>query len=773
VVDALLLQPLPYQDADRLVQLFERDVIGDEPFNSVAPANYIDWRRDARGFEQIAASGENRFNLASPSGDFPPERIDAAYISDNALTAFGVPPKLGRNFRQDEDRRGAPHVALISYGLWQRRFGGSPDVLQQHIRLDSEDWQVIGVMPPSFAYPSRLVQVWVPLEQYVEPRQLANHENHFLDVIGRLRPGVSVEQTRAEIDGLVKQYKSAHPATVMGKGGNVVSLGDMSIRDIKTSVLVLFGAVVCVLMIACVNVANLLLAQTLGRQREVAIRAAVGAGRSRIVTQLLTESVLLSVLGGLAGLLVASFTTGYLAVKAPNAPYLPQVDRIGVDYRVFLFTFAIALVTGIAAGLFPALQASRYDLAGHLKDSSRSSTPGRTHARFRDVLVAAEVALSLVVLMGAGLLLRSFERLLNVHTGVRADHTLTVGISLSEAAYPKKADVAAFLKNLERTESALPGVASAGLTSCAPAGGHCSDWVFNIEGRSLPPGVLMDALFRLVDPGFFQAAGVSVIRGRVFTEQDTAGFDDKNPRTGKIIVSESLAKTYFPDEDPIGKYILIGGMSSKSEVIGIVGDVLQRPDSPVRPTFYVPILDGDTRNIFLVLHIFSRPHSVVADDRKAIQQLDRDLPLFQIRTTGEIVGGGVERREFSIILLSLFAALALVLAAVGLYGVLSYTVSQRAGEMGIRLALGASAGEVRRLILAQGMKPALVGVAAGIAAALAATQLLRTMLFKVSPMDPITFAVVIACLMCVAALACVVPANRATRIDPSIALRGE
>jgi predicted permease len=773
VVNALLLQPLPYPDPDRLVQLFERDVIGDEPYNSVAPANYLDWRRDARQFEQIAAVGDEQFNLASSSGDSTPERIDASLISDNLLTTLGVRPMLGRNFRRDEDRHGAARVALISYGLWQRRFAGSPDVLGRQIRLDSEDYQIVGILPRWFMYPSRTVQVWVPLEQRITQEQMARHDNHYLDVIGRLRPQVTVEQGRAEIDGIVKQFKHAHPEEVMGKGGNVVSLGEMTVRDIRTSLLVLFGAVVCVLIIACVNVANLLLAQSLGRQREVAIRAAVGASRARIVGQLLTESILMSVLGGMLGLGVAAFSTGFLAAKAPNAAYLPQVDNIGVDYRVFLFTFGVALLTGIAAGLFPAAQASRFDLVSNLKDSGRSSTPGRSHARFRDVLVSAEVALSLMVLVAAGLLLRSFQQLKDVHIGARTDHTLTVGVYPAEAAYPKNSDVSAFLKKLERSAAAVPGVESAGLTTCPPAGGHCSDWVFKIEGRSMPPGALMDALYRSVDPGFFQAAGIPVLRGRTFTEQDGQGFDQDHPRPGQVIISESLRKQYFPNEDPIGKNILLGVPTSKLQVIGIVGDVLEQPDAQIQPTVYAPILDGERRGVYLVLRTALEPHSVVPSIRRSIALLDRDMPLFRVRTTAEIIDSTIERREFSILLLSLFAGLALVLAAVGLYGVLSYTVSQRTAEMGIRVALGASVTDVRRLILVQGMKPALAGIAVGVIGALFATRLLRSMLFQVSAMDPSTFAAVAMVLIAVAALACWLPAVRATRIDPTLALRRE
>ena len=776
VVDAVLLQPLPYPEPEKLTSLFERDVVGEEPFNPVAPANFLDWQRDARDFEQIAATGETAFNLAERTGSFTPERIDGSYCSGNLFTTLGVAPVIGRTFRKEEDRPGAAHVAVIAYDLWQHRFGGSPDVIHRQIRLDSEQYDIIGVMPRGFAYPYRTVQAWVPLQRYLEPEQLASHDIHMLMVVGRLRPGVAVAQGRAEIDGIVRRYRQQHPEAVMGKGGNVVPLYDYSVRGVRTSLLVLFAAVGCVLIIACVNVANLLLTRAMGREREVAIRAAVGATRGRIIRQLLTESVILSLLGAGCGLLLASLATDALAAHTPNAAYLPGVERIGIDRWVFLFTFAMALLTGVAAGLFPAFQGSRSDIVESLKGRSRSA--GRSHARFRDALVMAEVALSLVLLAGAGLLLRSFSRLQNVHTGVRTDHTLTMAIALPEAGYQGRAKVAAFYHELTSRLQSLPGVTSAGLVTCAPVAGHCSDSVFLIDGRTLPPGKLMDALYRAADPGYFAAAGIPLLRGRSFTPRDYSGYDDRNPRPDAVVVSESWAKTFFPGEDAIGKRIFLPWDTPSRkwphfEIIGIVGDVVKRLDAPVQPTMYFPLLDGDRREAFIVMHTSGDPHEIAAAARRRIDALDHDLPVFEIRTMDGIIGRSAQNREFSVLLLGLFAALALVLAAIGLYGVLSYTVSQRTGEIGIRMALGAQSREVRRLVLIQGMKPALAGIVAGLIGAAFGTQLLRSLLFGIGPGDPLTFVSVPLLLLAVAVAACLIPAMRATRIDPTMALRRE
>lgn len=786
VVNAFLLRPLPYQDPARLTALFERDPVGppgSDPYNEVAPGNFLDWQKLSTSFDQMAATVGAAFNLSSPSNSFEPQRVDACACSSTLFLTLGVHPMVGRDFRPDEDRYGAPPVAIISYGLWQRRFGGSAGVIHRQIRLDGENHEIVGIMPRGFAFPYRTVDVWVPLLAFITPEQQKTHSNHFLLVIGRLRPGVSIEQARAEIDGIASRYQRTHPNEVSGKGGNVVALQKYLVQNVRTSLLVLLGAVGCVLIIACVNIANLLLTRSAGRTREIAIREAIGASRASIIRQLLTESILLSLLGACGGVLLASFVTQALIAHAPGANSILPPGSISTDPLVFLFAFSVALLAGAAAGLFPALQSSRTDVANNLKDSTRSATPGRSHARFRGILVASEVALSLVLLVSAGLLLRSFSRLYDVKTGVRGDHLLTVGISLPDSDDSRRAKTSAFLHQLGDHLQNIPGVISAGLISCVPVAGHCSDWVFSIEGRTLPPGQMMDALDRGADPRYFSAVGIPLLRGRTFTNRDGIGFDEKHPRPGSMIISESLARKYFAGENPIGQHIYIGfdlerkrvqGLPvPRYEVIGVVGDVVPHLDAPVQPTFYLPILDGGFDEVYMMVHTLGEPHSVTSAVREEIRRLNPDLPIFQVRTMEEVIGKSASDRQFSMLLFGSFAALAVLLAAVGLYGVLSYAVSQRKSEIGIRLALGASLSDVRSLVLKEGMRPAIAGIAAGLLGAFFAAQIMKGLLFRVVPTDPLTFLFVPVFLFCISALACYIPAFRATRIDPTVALRAE
>jgi predicted permease len=785
VVNAFLLRPLPYQNPDRLMALFEDSPIGargTEPFNEVAPGNFLDWQKMSTSFERMAASVGGASNLSSPSDAFQPQRIDDALCSSTLFSTLGVHPLLGRGFRSDEDRNGAPRVAVISYGLWQQRFGASRDIIGKQIRLDGENHQVIGVMPPGFAFPYRTVQVWMPLLANITPQQQISHSNHFLLVVGRLRSGVSMAQAKAEIDTLATRYKRTHPAEISGQGGNVVALQTYLVQGVRTSLLILLGAVGCVLLIACVNVANLLLARAAGRTREVAIREAVGASRARIIRQLLTESILLALAGAASGAFLAGFITESLAAHAPHADAVLPSGAAPADPAVFLFAFAVALIAGIAAGLLPAVQSSRTDLANSLKDSSRSATPSRAQGRFRNILVAAEVALSLVLLVAAGLLLRSFAHLYGVKTGVRVNHTLVVGISVPDRA-DQHAKTSAFLSQLADRLQAVPGVVSAGLISCPPVSGHCGDNVFEIEGRPLPPGQFLDALNRRADPGYFSAAGIPLVQGRTFTQRDGIGFDKKQPRPGSVIVSESLAKKYFPGEDPIGKHIYIdydveakkakGEIIPRHEIVGIVGDVIKRLDAPVEPTVYRPILDGGFDQVYILVHTSVEPHSVTSAVREEIHRLDPDLPLFEVRSMEEVIGRSASNRQFSMLLFGSFAALAVVLAAVGLYGVLSYSVSQRKGEIGIRLALGAEPSNVRGMILREGLKPALAGLLAGLVGALFASRVIGSLLFGISATDPLTFILVPLLLLGISVAACTLPAVRATRIDPTEALRTE
>ncbi len=783
VVNAFLLRPLPFKQPDRLTAVFERNVVGDEPYNEVSPGNFLDWQKLSTSFEQMSAYNIGPMNLASASSSFVPERIDGCECSGNLFSTLGVAPMLGRSFRPDEDRYGAPRVAVISFSLWQRRFGGVQNIVGKQIRLDGENHEIIGVMPAGFGFPYRTVQVWTPLLADVPPDRQIRHDTHFLQIVARLRPGVSVERARAEIDGIAARYKRAHPEEVTGRGGNVVLLHDSLVRDVRTSLLVLLGAVCCVLLIACVNVANLLLTRAAGRAREVCIRAAIGASRTRIVRQLLTESILLALAGAAVGAMLAVSIAEILASHAPGADSVLPPGSVPIDAVVFLFTFGIALLTGIAAGLFPAMQSSRTDLVNGLKDSSRSATASRSHGRLRNILVIGEVALSLMLLVAAGLLLRSFSRLYQVNPGVRIDHTLTMAVSLPDASYKRPAQISAFLTQLSDRMQSVPAVISAGLVSCAPVDGHCDDLVFYIEGRPLPPGQLLDALDRGADPRYFTAAGIPLLRGRTFTNQDGIGFDEQHPKMGAIVISASMAKTYFPNEDPIGKHIFFGIDVEKQrrqgkpvpryQVIGVVGDTITSLDHKIQPTIYFPLLDGRYSEVYVLLHTAVEPHSVIYAARNTIEKLNPDLAVYEARTMEEILGRSASDRQFSMLLFGSFAGLALLLAAVGLYGVLAYTVSQRRSEIGIRMALGADNSAVSRLVLKEGMKPAIAGVMLGLAGAAFASQILKSLLFGIAPTDPLTFFLVPILLLAVAAVACYVPAARAARIDPTVTLRIE
>ena len=786
VVNAFLLQPLPYKDPARLMGLFERDPVGpagSTPYNAVAAGNFVDWQRMSQSFERMAAAASGAFNLSSPSEAFVPQRVDGAIASATLFATLGVDPLLGRGFLPEEDAYGARKVAVISYRLWQERFGGAADILHRQIRLDGENHEIVGVMPRGFAFPYQTTDVWVPLMAAILPEQARNHGNHFLQVVGRLRQGVSVEQARAEIDNLAWRYKREHPQEFSGRGGNVVPLHSYLVRDVRESLLALLGAVGCVLLIACVNVANLLLARSVGRTREVAIREAVGASRGRIFRQLLTESLLLSLMGGFAGVVVAAFVTDALVTRAPAADSVLLHGTVHADPLVFLFTFGLAILAGVAAGLYPALESSRTDLVTSLKDGTRSATAGRSHSRFRNALVAAEVALSLLLLVSAGLLLRSFAKLYGVQTGVRAENTLTVGLSLPDPDDTQHEKISSFLRELSDRMQGIPGVIDAGIVSCPPVGGHCSDYVLKIDEIPTPPGQDFDALARGADPNFFRAAGIPLLAGRTFTRQDGVGFDKKHPKPGAIIISESLARQFFHGVNPLGKHINFGSNEGAQggdalpvahhEVIGVVGDVLQHLDSAVRPTFYLPILDGDYDEVYIVLHTAVEPHSVTAAVREEVHKLDANLPVFSVRTIDEIIGHSAADREFNLMLFGSFAALAMLLAAVGLYGVLSYAVSQRRAEIGIRLALGARHSQVLSEVLRQGLTPAFVGVGVGLAAALFAGQVLKRLLFGIEPTDAVTLSLVPVLLLLVSLAACYLPARRAALVDPTEALRAE
>jgi len=777
VINAVLLHPLPYPHPDRLVLLFERDVLepGGGP-NIVALANFLDWQKQSRSFDGMAAGRGNRFSLGADRG-FAPEEIQGAIFTSSVFPVVGVQPIIGRSFRGEEDQPGAARVVVIGYGLWQQRYGGSAEVLHHTITLDGQSYQIVGVMPEGFAYPRRDVQVWVPLLPLRSAEQLHNRGDHEFYAVGRLKSGVPIDRARAELDSIQHRIWLANGKGLFGRGAAVFPLNDRIVQNSKTTLQVLFVAVGCVLLIACVNIANLLLARGAQRQREIAIRAALGAGWGRLVRQLLTESVLLASFGAAMGLLLASWLTDLFARQATVLFGRSDFDpprNIQLDWWVFAFTAALAIAAGVLSGLVPALSAAKTDLTARLKDNSRSTTAGRGQHRFRYGLVTAEVALSVVLLVSAGLLVRSFVALRSVHPGVRTDHLLTAGISLPDVQYDKRAKIAAFAQHLTNQLKTLPGVRSVGLVSCLPVDGYCGDSEFSIEGRPTPAGQFLLALNRAASPGYFATVGIPILRGRTFTDRDGMGYDEKHLHPSAVIISESMAREFWPNEDPIGKRIYYGDEKSvRFEVIGICGDVILSLDDKPRAMMYQPLLDGYWTDFYAAVQTVTEPQSVAAAVRSAVNHEDPNLPIFDVRTMADLMQASAAHQQFTMLLIGSFALVALILAAVGLYGVLYYVVSQRTNEIGIRVVLGATSGEVHRLILWQGMQPATAGIALGLGAAVTLTRYMESLLFGVKANDPATFGAVAAVLAAVALVACSIPAIRATRIDPAVALRTE
>ena len=778
VIDAAILRPLPYPHPERLLLLFEKDILGPGGGpNVVSFANFADWEHQAGSFSGMAAGRENSFNLGE-TGAFGPERIDGAIFSWGLFRTLEVQPVIGRAFTEEEDRPGAAPVAVISYALWQSRFGGTPGVLQRKIRLDGLEYAVIGVMPKGFAYPARNVELWVPVQQILHEDDLQDRGGHQFYVVARLRPGVTAARATAEVDGLQHQIYAANPGKLAGRGAVSLPLRDITTYESKTSLCVLLAAAGCLLLIACVNISNLLFARGLQRSREFAIRTALGASRSRVLQQVLTESVVLAAMGAAAGLLLALGLTHALAAHASVLIHADDIDTsapIGIDNRVLGFTVLLSLAVGIAAGLLPARWCTRADAATGLKEGGRSATAGKGHQKLRTGLVAAEFALSVVLLTAAGLMIRSFFELQNVRPGVRIKNVITAGIALPESRYRNREQVSNYAKALLDRLSTLPGVRGAGLVNCLPVGGYCGDNTFEIEGRPLPPRQFRIALNRAASPGYFRAAGIPLLQGRTFNESDGRGLDDEHPRESAVIISESMAKTFWPGGDALGQRIYFDEAPNapRYRVIGIAGDVLINLADHRRPTMYLPLLEGSRTDFYALLHTESDPVALAPALRNVMKAADPDIPPFKIRTMAAILGQSSEQRAFTAVLFGSFAGLAVVLSLVGLYGVLAYLISQRVPEIGIRMALGADRSEVFRLILLFGFRPVLIGLSSGLIAALGLMQILRSLLFGVKPTDGLTFMAVPFVMLSVAVIACIAPAWHAARLDPATALRSE
>ncbi len=763
VVNTVLLRPLPYKNPGRLVMLWEEATHLGFPKNTPSPANFIDWRAQNTVFEAMAAMVERSFNL---TGVGEPERFDGRRVSANLFDLLGVQPQLGRAFRAEEDKPGS-RVVILSNGLWQHRFGGDPRVIGQAVSLNGESYTVIGVMPGSFQFPTRRDQLWVPLA--FDAKEAASRGNHFLEVIARMKPGVTLQQAQAEMSTIAARLAQQYPEENLRVGSVVTALQEQVVGDIKPALLVLLGAVGFVLLIACANVANLLLARAAARQKEIALRLALGAGRSRLTRQFLTESVLLAVIGGAVGLLLSIAGLRVLKTFIPDT--ISQAQAISIDAKVLVFTGLVALVTGIIFGLAPAMQVSHLDINDTLKEGGRDAAGGTRGNRIRALLVIGEIAVSFVLLMGAGLLINSFMHLRNLHPGFRANHLLTMKIPLSEVKYPDKERRSPFYAEVLRRVQALPGVQSAAVAGNLPLTYDGDSMPIGIEGRTdPPPDQRPDVILRVVGPGYFSTMGIPLVRGRDFSEQDKAD------SARVVIVSEKTARHFWPGENPIGKRLKPGSTNRNIpwiEIIGVVKDVRQNDFvSEPKMQMYMPYqqLNSFAPNA-LVVRTNVEPLSLAGAVRNAIWAVDKDQPVSNLRSMDEIVSEAVARQRFSMLLLGIFAALAMVLAAVGIYGVMSYSIAQRTREIGLRIALGAQKSDVLKMILRQGLRFVAAGLAIGLAASFVLTRVMASLLFGISATDPATFVSISLMLIAVALLASYIPAVRAMKIDPMLALR--
>ncbi|HXU39692.1 MAG TPA: ABC transporter permease [Blastocatellia bacterium] len=759
VVNTVLLRSLPYPDPDRLMVLRETK-LPQFPEFSISPGNFLDWQKQNTVFEKLAAIQSSAYNFTSDATD--PERLRGARVSAGLFEMLGATPARGRTFRDDEDQPGQ-NLAILSSALWKRRFSADPNIVGQSILLSATSYTVIGVMPPSFQFPDRDTELWTPIG--FSAAQAQQHGAHYLSVIGRLNPGVTLAQAGAEMSAIAGRLAEQYSGSNAGWDVNIVPMQEYDVRDIKPALLILLGAVALVLLIACANVANLLLARATARQKEIAIRTALGASRWRVVRQLLTESVLLALAGGAVGLLLALWGTDLLLALAPED--LPRVKDVALDGRVIAFTLSVTLLTGIIFGLAPAWQASRPNLNETLKEGGRGTTGG--HHRVRGSLVVTEVALALVLLVGAGLLIRSFYRLQQVNPGFNTKNAMAVTVSLPGKKYAQPDQLAAFYTQLIEKVASLPGVVATGASQTLPIQG---DYLlgFNIQGRPpAAPGEDKSTNYYAVTPDYFKSMGIPLIRGRVFTDQDRKD----SPRVA--IINEEMAKRYFPDEDPIGKGINVtNGPETFREIVGIVGDVKQYGlAQPTTLQTYEPFSQNPFSGMTLVVRSENNPAGLTSAIRTQVLSIDKDQPIARTRTLEQLVSDSVAQQRFAMLLLGTFGAVALVLAAVGLYGVMSYAVTQRTHELGIRMALGASTGNVLKLVVGQGMVLALVGVGIGLGAALALTRLMSNLLFATGAADPVTFVGISLLLAGVALGACLVPARRAIKVDPMIALRYE
>jgi putative ABC transport system permease protein len=766
VVYAVLLRALPYKNAPQLVMIWETEPSAPgTPFPDTGP-DFKDWIAQNKVFQGMAAGTVDGATL---TGSGEPLPLSGFAVSPGTFELLGVEPLRGRTFTPDESQAGHNHAVVLSYGLWQRAFGGDPSIVGRKITMSSEAYDVIGIMARSLRFPEiwgRIPDYWVPINLDT-PAWRRDRGNHWMWVMARMKPGVTLAQARADMETVSTQLARQYPNTNTGVIATVRSLRDELTGRVRPALIVLFAAVGFLLLIACVNVANLLLARSIARQREIAVRLAVGSGRWRLIRQLLTESILLFLIGGLAGLAVGEAALRTLLHAAP-AGYIPAAMHVQLNAAVFVFTLLAAFLAGALVGLIPAIQSSRADVQETLRDGGRALSS--SHQRARSLLTTGEIALALVMLAGSGLAIRSLVRLLSVPAGFDPDHVLAVSLSLPQTAYPNDQQVSSFYQQLLDRIRALPGVVSAAAGSELPFQGGYNGPVY-IEGQPIPKNMWSSPLVEKcgVTPDFFRALHIPMFKGRDFTSADT------KESSLVAIINETMARRFWPNEDPLGKHFSEDYEHPKwITVVGVVGDVREFGlEQPPIPEAYYPQSQNTASSMSLVIRSATPPSSQVTAVRGVVHSLDKDLPIYAVRDLTQVASESSVQQRFVALLLALFASVALALAAVGIYGVVAYSVASRHHEIGIRMALGAEKADVLSMVLQQGLKLALIGVGIGIAGALALTRFLASLLYGVKPSDPLTFIAVSLILIFVALLACYIPARRAAKVDPMVALRYE
>jgi putative ABC transport system permease protein len=763
VVNTALLRPLAFPDPDRLVMVWENNLKKGVDQMPLSAADYLDFRNQNDVFAGIAALRPSNLTL---TGVNEPERIPSAMVTASMFPMLGVTPIFGRTFLPDEDQPGKNTVVLISSSLWQRRFQSDPAIVGKALILNGQSYNVVGVMQPNFRL-SKQVDAWIPL--VIGSKEAANRSVGSLVVVGRLKPGVTYERAQTSMDVIASRLSLQYPETNTDHGVKIISLHEQLTGNIRLALLLVLAAVAFVLLIACANVSNLLMARAASRQKEMAIRTALGANRGRLIRQLLTESVILSLVGGLLGLVLAYLGLHLIVATIPES--IPRVQESSIDLSVLGFTFIVSLLTGTVFGLAPAMQASKTDMNESLKERSRGSMSGVAGRRLRNLLVVSEVTLTLVLLVGAGLTIRSFTRLQDVKPGFNPDHLLTMQLTLPPSKYPEPQQQVTFYKESVERIKGVPGVQSVGLVSALPMGASNNIvTAFEIEGRApAASGENLAANYVVVSPDYFRTMNIPIQKGSVFTESDA-------PAQPKAVINETMAHRYFQNQDPLGKHLMLDVPPEpiSAEIIGVVADVKQAGlDSEVKPVIYVSYLQAPWPAMSLVARTTREPMDMVSVVRGQLLAIDKDQPIYNVQSMEQLMADSVAQPRLTMLLLGIFAAVALILAGTGIYGVISYSVAQRTQEIGLRMAMGAQQLDILKMVVGQGMLLAVVGIVLGLFVSVGVTRLVASLLFGVSATDLTTLTFTSLLLAVVTLLACCIPARRAMRLDPIVALRYE